>query len=158
MYPSGWPDVVQIDDLSLKYTKSTENILKSLERASSADSTLGWIVVVAYALDDASQDALIKEVEERRISGLALMVLANRICEKALGITLTAASSLAGTLLASWFSIAAWASGRGLVISNMKIHDLLAVCYYMQLDQCKEDRDIASLNRSVFGSSRPWRR
>jgi len=158
MYPSGWPDVVQIDDLKLRYTSDVQLVLRGLYSASSASSTAGWVGVVGAALDGPSQDALIRAVDERRISGVALMVLANRLSEQALGMELTAAAMLAGGVLGSWFQIAAWSAGKGMRIVGMEVHELLAVCYSVQVDQCKEQPDLARLNRKIFGSSHPWGR
>jgi len=158
MYPSGWPDVVHIDDLELRYSSDVPSILRSLNGATTADSTSGWLSVVAYALDEDSQENLVQAVDQRRISGLALMVLAHKMCERALGVDLNAASALAGSVLGSWFLLASWAAGKGMRIIDMKVHELLAICYSAQCEQCKEPSDLARLNRKIFRTSHPWGR
>lgn len=158
MYPSGWPDVVQIDDMRFFYTKSKEKILTGLNGATTAESTAAWLTVIAYAMEEESQELLIQAVDERKISGLALMVLANRLSEQALGLDLTAAGKLAGSLLGSWFLVAALCAKKGLLINGMEVHELLAATYSVQLDQCQENADLAKLNRKIFGTSHPWGR
>lgn len=158
MYPSGWPDEVHIDGLKLRYTSDTKAILVGLSSTSKAESTANWVGAIAYALDSDSQDLLIAAIKNRDMSGLGLMVLANRLSQDALGLDLLAASTLAGGVLGSWFPIAAWAAGKGMRIADLHVHELLAACYAVQLEQCKEDRDVDRLNRKIFSSSHPWGR
>lgn len=158
MYPSGWPDVVQIDDLSLRYVRDPKRIMMGVQGAVNASSTQDWIAVVGSGLERPSQEDLIHAVYDRKISGLALMVLVDHLTRDAFGIDMVAAANLSGSVLGSWFQIATWAAMKGLRVHGMGVHELLVTCYSMQVDNCKEPKDLASLNRRVFGRSQPWGR
>jgi len=160
MYPGGWPDQVHYAGSVYTYQQGIQSVLEALSAAQSAETQQAWLSVVAYPMDDESQIRIIEDLHNRQhpLTGLGLWVLAERISQEALGMSLFASSRLAGVALKYWLPFHAWAARQGLILSKLSVHELLPAAYGWQASGCGEEKDLDRLNRSIFGSKNPWGR
>jgi len=109
-------------------------------------------------MDTPSQRQLISRIvnKDDPLTGLGLLVLANRISETALGIKLDQAATLAATAVRGWFPFTAWCATRGTPANNMPVHLLLPSVYGWLMHTCNEQKDLDRLNRRIFGAVSPW--
>jgi len=161
MYPSGWPVQVHYSGSVYTYDVADQQaILSALAAAQTAEDQEGWLSVVAYPMDSVSQHKIVEDLynPDFPLTGLGLWVLAEKISQSALGMTLFASSRLASIALAYWLPFHAWAAKQGLAVANLSTHDLLAAVYGWQASNCSEESEIYKLNRTIFGSKNPWGR
>lgn len=119
-----------------------------------------WTHVIAMNMEPDSQIEFLTDVADKThpLTPLGAFVLANRMCEHALGLDMFAASNLATQVLAGWFLFSAWAYSRGLNPLTMPPEALLAARYQQMQEPIQDPKDREKMHRQIFGTAYPWGR